>query len=599
MRIEANEKNALLRLAYSREGCYWALCEDYFTRNLYLIGALGGERGHTTDLRFDLIYLEQGQPSRYDYFGDEGALTLRTRAGWSEVLLDYGDEFRFRSTQGGGLRLVLRSMVEGRGAAGLRSVARLPDGVVEAAMGKYGVLHFHALRGIVEYRAVFDREKGAYVSFELDFLPDAEGVCECALRAQETTTGDCPGATPFFQDFDTLREENRRSLAEFAMHYRAAPARWRALEEELIYTVWSEMMRPQGFVQTPLVMMHRNCLSTALAWQQSYNAMAMLCAPAEGFRLIESMFRYQNPVSGALPVDVSPGALNDTNTQPPLQGFALTFLVRQCGENFITREMAQGLLPRFERWVGFWTTWRSAGRGDDLVAIHNPNESGWDDASIFVRGFPAINADTQAMLIECMYACAILARRAGLPEREAAWTQRAERLLHTLVTEFWDGEKFITKYKGEPVESMSLACYQPILLGDRLPKEITRVIAQKLTEEGHFLSPIGLCTESMRSPMCHWGWHFTLGRVIGPANMFCAVGLALAGEKEAARTIAERWCENVALRGPRLGFRPDTHYPLTGKPADTVPQPHIGDSWSWTSWSACATLTMLQTVFDD
>ena len=595
MRIEANEKNALLRLAYGRANCYWALHEDYFDRNLYLIGALGGDRGNATDLRFDLLYLEQGQPARYHYYGDEGSLTLRTRASWSELLLTGEEQLRFRGTKGTGLRLVLRSMAEGRGAAALRSAVRLPDGSLEAAMGKYGLLRFKALRGSVEYRADFDADKGGYAAFTVDFLPDAEGAYDCALLTFPT----CGGTTPeTFRSFDALREENLREFSEFFNHYRDVPHRWDALKEELVYTVWSNVMKPQGFVRTPMVMMHRNCLASAMAWQQSYNAMSMLNDPAAGFRLIESMFLYQNPVSGALPVDVNPGALNDSNTQPPLQGFALTFLVRMCGENFITKEMAEGLLPRFERWIGFWTTWRSAGRGDDLVAIHNPNESGWDDASVFVKGFPAVNADMQALLVECMYACAILARRAGRTEAAADWTRRAERLLHTLVTEFWDGEKFVTKYKGEPVESMSLACYQPILLGDRLPKKIARTVAEKLTEEGAFLSPIGLCTESMRSPLCHWGWHFTLGRVVGPANMFCAVGLALAGEREAARTIAERWCENVALRGPRLGFRPYPVYPLTGEPADEVLQPHVGDSWSWTSWSACATLTMLETVFD-
>ncbi len=595
MRIEANEKNSLLRLAYGRANSSWALHEDYFDRVLYLIGALGGERGNTTDLRFDLLYLEDGKPARYDYFGDEGSLTLRTRASWGELLLTADDQFRFRSAQGTGLRLSLRSMIETRLAAALRSAVRLKDGTVEAAMGKYGLLRFRAIRGSVDFRAEYDAEKGTYTRFQVEFLPDEDGVCDCAMLTFPTAGGAMPDG---FRDFDALRQENLRDYAAFFSHYRAVPQRWKTLSEELVFTVWCNLMRQQGFVKTPLVMMHRNCLSAGFAWQQSYNGMSMLGDPAAGFRLIESMFRYQNPVNGALPVDVSAGALNDSNTQPPLQGFALTFLVRQCGEDFITPEMAEGLLPRFERWIGFWTAWRGAGRGDDLVAIHNPNESGWDDATIFVRGFPAVNADTQAMLIECMYACAILARRAGRSEAEAAWTRRADRLLHTLVTEFWDGEKFITKYRGEPVESLSLACYQPILLGDRLPKEITRVIAQKLTEEGAFLSPIGLCTESMRSPMSHWGWHFTQGRVIGPANMFCAVGLWMAGEKEAARTIAERWCDNAALRGPRLGFRPDTAYPLTGKPADTVPQPHIGDSWSWTSWSACSTLTMLQTVFE-
>jgi len=594
MHFEANEKRSLLRVAYMRKNCDWAIHEDYFRRSLYLLAALGGERGNTCDLRFDLDYLENGQSVRYDYFGDEGSLTLRTRASWSELLLDEG-QLRFRGGKGTGLRLTLRSMADGALARALRSAAYLRSGSVEAVMGKFGVLRFVALAGSQEFHAEYDPERGECTEFSVTVTPDCTGRYDLALLWGERTVT----VPETFPDFEALRAENRRSLAEFASHYRGLRTERRALNEDLIYMVWGNVMKPKGFVQSPLVMMHRNCLATALAWQQSYNAMSMLGDPVTGFALIESMFRYQNPVSGALPVDVNAGAVNDSNTQPPLQGFALTFLVRQCGEEFITPEMAAGLLPRFEAWVGFWTRWRSAGRGDDLAAVHNPNESGWDDASIFVKGFPAVNADTQALLIECMYACAILARRMGDAEKEKSWTQRAERLLHTLVTELWDGEKFITLCKGEKVESLSLACYQPILLGDRLPKEITRRVAEKLLEEGSFLTPIGLCTESLKSPMLHWGWHFTLGRVVGPANMFCAVGLWLAGEKEAARKIAQAWCGNVAERGPRLGFRPYDAYPRTGEPADVVLQPHIGDSWSWTSWSACATLTMLETVLSE
>ncbi len=595
MRIESNEKRSLLRIAYSRENCYWALNEDYFKRELFLIGAYGGGWANATDLRFDLHYLEGGQAVRYHYFGDEGSLTLRSMKSWSELLLTGEDQLRFRGDLGTGLRLELCSMVQGRGAAALRSVVRLKDGTIEAVMGSYGMLRFRALKGTVDFHAEYDAGKGLYTCFQVDMLPDGDGRYECAVLTFPTGGGAMPAE---YRSFDTLREENKRSFSEFFSHYRGIPERWKGLAEDLVYTVWSNIMKPQGFVKSPLVMMHRNCLATAMAWQQSYNGMSMLGDPVTGFRLIEGMFRYQNPVNGSLPVSVNPGSLNDSNTQPPLQGFALTFLVRKCGEEFITPEMAAGLLPRLERWIGFWLDWRGAGLGNDLVAIHNPNESGWDDASIFIKGFPAINPDTQSMIIECMYACAILARRMGDKSREAEWNRRADDLLHILITEFWDGEKFVTKYRGEPVESLSLACYQPVLLGDRLPREITHTIAEKLLKEGELLSPIGLCTESMKSPLCHWGWHFTLGRVIGPANMFCAVGLALAGEKEAARTIAEAWCSNVADRGPRLGFNPYPVYPLTGKPADIVIQPHVGDSWSWTSWSACATLTMLETVFE-
>jgi hypothetical protein len=591
MLIEANEKRSLLRAAYMRKFCHWAINEDYFRRELFLVGSLGGDKANATGLRFDIEYIEGGKPARYGYFGDEGRLTLRTRSSWSELLLAE-DQVRFRGRNKTGLRLKLRSMVEGKGAEALDSAAWLEDGSVEAAMGKYGYLRFVALEGEMTMNVAYGEETGVCSVFEITVMPGDDGRYDLALLDGDTRV-ERPSE---FKSFEALCEDGRRSLAEFSKNYTAVPARWQSLFDDCAYTVWGNVMKPRGFLKSPMIMMHRNCLSVAMAWQQSYNGMAMFGDPVEGFNFIESLFKYQNPVSGALPVDVSPGGINDGGTQPPLQGFALTLLTRRCGEEFITPEMAAGLLPRFERWVGFWTTWRTAGRGDDLVAINNPNESGWDDASIFVRGFPVSNPDTLALLTECMYACAILARRAGEPEREAEWTRRADAMLKTIVTEFWNGEKFITKYKGEPVESLSLACYQPILLGDRLPKEIARKVAENLLKEGEFLSPVGLCTESMKSPMLHWGWHFTLGRVIGPANMFCAVGLWLAGEKEAARKIAEAWCSNAADRGPRLGYNPYPYYPETGEPADYVVQPHIGDSWSWTSWSAAATLTMLQTV---
>ena len=43
------------------------------------------------------IYLEDGKPVRYHYFGDEGSLTLRTRTAgkWSELLLTGDDFLRF------------------------------------------------------------------------------------------------------------------------------------------------------------------------------------------------------------------------------------------------------------------------------------------------------------------------------------------------------------------------------------------------------------------------------------------------------------------------------------------------------------------------
>ena len=595
MLFQSNEKRDLIRIAYARAGCYAYLQEDYFRRILKLTGILSGDRSNASDMSFYLHLLQDGQPVRYHYYGDEGSLTLLNNTPrHAELALTAEDQIRFRGFKGAGLRLELSSNVESRGAAGLDSAARLKDGSVEGVFGKHGNLRFVPLKGSVEFKAVYDCEKGQYASFIVDMLPDESGCFETAMLDY---FGVCR-LPESYKSFEDIRAENLKSYADFFQNYKKTPERYRSLVEDSVYVTWSHVMKPSGFVKSPMIMMHYNALAAGFSWQQSYNGMALQANPEEAFRLIGNMFLYQNPINGCIPGDVAPGFVSDSGCQPPLQGFALNFIVRRCGEDFITKDMALDLLPKLERWIGFWTGCRSAGQGD-VVQINNPNESGWDDASTYIKGFPCINADTQALLTECMYAASLLARRAGDPEKEQSWKQRADAMLDFIVTKLWDGEKFITLYKGEPVESQSLACYQPILLGDRLPKEITHKIAQRLTEEGDLLSPIGLCTESMKSPLCHWGWHFVLGRVVAPANMFCAVGLWLAGEKEAAKEIARRWCDNAQERGVRLGFKPYPTYPLTGEPADIVMEPHIGDGWIWCGWSACNTMTMLETVLSD
>lgn len=595
MLFQSNERRDLIRIAYARAGCYYYLQEDYFRRILKLSGILSGDMTHISDMSFYVHLLKDGKPERYHYYGDEGSLCLISPTRYADVALTEEDQIRFRGAKGAGLRLELYSNMEGNGAAGLDSIARLKDGSIDGIFGRHGNLRFVALKGSVTYKAEYDYEKGRYGLLEIDFLPDETGCFEVAML---NYIGTCE-IPERYKSFETLQAENKKSYADFFANYKGIPEKYKSLAEDAIYVTWSHVLKAGGFVKSPMIMMHYNCLSAGFSWQQSYNGMALQGNPKEGFRLISNMFLYQNPINGCLPSTVGPGNVGDFGCQPPLQGFALNLLVRRCGEEFITAEMAKDLLPKFERWIGFWETYRTAGRGDDVTAINNPNESGWDDASIFRDGFPVSNSDTLALLTECMYACSTLARRAGLPEQEQHWKNRADKLLNTIVTEFWDGEKFVTKLHGEPVECMSLACYQPVLLGDRLPKEITAKVAEKLLEEGTFFTPMGLCTESMKSPLCHWGWHFVLGRVVAPANMFCSVGLWLAGEKEAARKIAAAWCDNTQENGIRLGFKPYNVYPLTGEPADTLMEPEVGDGWIWCGWAACNTMTMLQVVLGD
>ena len=593
IRFHSNEKRDLSRIHYARAGSYYYLTEDYFKRILKLTSIFSGDMTMITDMSFYVHLLQDGKPIRYHYYGDVGSLRLINTALYADVTLTGRDLFRFRGCGGSGIMLELASNMEGRGAAALDSIARLKDGSWEGVFGKHGYLRFVPLCGRVEVEAPYDPERERYACLRVSFLPDESGCFEVACH-QYAERFDPPASYPSFEE---ERQENIRSYEAFFGNYKGLPMEeYGQMIEDTVYVTWSHILKPGGFVKTPMIMHHYNAIVGAMSWQQSYNGMALLGNPAEGFRLIESMFLYQNPVNGALPGSVSTGGLGDGILQPPLQGFALNLLVRRCGEDFITPAMAERLLGPFTRWIDFWVQCRTTGRGDDVIAINNPNESGWDDSSNYAVGFPVSNADTLALLIESMYACSTLARRAGRPAEEADWKRRADALLHTLVTEFWNGERFVTRLNGEIVPSQSLACYIPLMLGDKLPAEIVDKCAEVLTEEGNFLSCMGLCSESMRSPLCHWGWHFVLGRVIAPQQMYITVGLWLAGKKEEARLIARRWMDTVAEKGPRLGFAPYDEYP-DGRPAEMNMEPDAGDGWSWCGWGACNTMTMLQVIF--
>ena len=175
--------------------------------------------------------------------------------------------------------------------------------------------------------------------------------------------------------------------------------------------------------------------------------------------------------------------------------------------------------------------------------------------------------------------------------------------MNTVITEFWDGEKFITRVNGAPVESMSAVCYLPIMLGRRLPQHIIDKVAEKLTDETAFLSPIGLCGESMKSPLSGYGNRFILGRVVAPINMILTLGLSMAGKKAEAAMIARRFCDHIAEKGIILGFAPFDYYPLTGEKVPDLDEfqnmPVPSDGWPWSGWSACNVMIMLSHIIPE
>jgi hypothetical protein len=561
---------------------------------------------------FDVKLLQPAPPDRknfrevrYWYEADEASVKLTQYGeakGWAEVALTDKDYLAIQGTTP--VRFELRGRKpplgggEGVGASVCDGVFKLLDGSgYEADFGRFGKLFFKPLEGTVNVTADF--KDGVCTKFVAELVPDdISGHFNVAVH--EYDAGTDLAFNGKYEDIEALKSANRKDYAAFRKNYKPVHPDSAETAEYAMWLIWTFRVKPGGYYKTPMILMHSQWLTACAAWQQSYNAMPMLGDPKEAWRQICSLFEHQDERTGQLP-----GMLFYTGgaaMQPPFQGFALDYIIKKCGNGFLTKADGVKMWPKFAAWANYWTTYRSAGRGDDVTAVRTPHDSGWDDASIFKDGFPATNPDIIAFLILLMECTALLAKKAGDEKASAEWQKRSEKLLKTLIDEFWDGEKFVTKKDAKtPVDSLSLACYQPILLGKRLPKKIIDAIAKKLTTEEELLSPIGLMTESLKSPILGLAHNFVTGRVVAPANMILTVGLHMAGKEKEASLIARRFCDKIKEEGMILGFSPVDKYPdnHSVKPGEWIDfdlPPIASDPWPWSGWSACSFLTMAEEV---
>jgi hypothetical protein len=586
------ERFNLVRGAYARNGSNTYIAEDYYKRGLLRLGNnWAADPVISTDYLFDIKLTVGGTPVKYTYFADEGSLTMHACASDAQVEIALTDRshFRIRGTNAG-LRLELRS-ASGNGARACRGLFAVPDGSGwEGEFGRYGKLFFKAIAGNYSVAELFDDEKNVCTLVRIDFVPDiTTGAFEAAVHDYRDALlpyGD-------YEDFDELVDANRADFAAFCKVYRNPAPGYEELAKYARWIVWSHRTKAIGCFKEPTILFQNSWFTSAAPWQQSYNAMAMLSDPKEAWRLICLWFEYQDERTGRVPGFAGYASPANSGLQPAFQGFALDFLFRTVGDDFITEAEAERMYPKMAAWANYWTTYCNAGFGDDVLALHSPHESGWDDSSVFQDGFPTVDPCALAFEILMMEAVARLAKKSSsYTKKHNEWMARAKKLLDTLIKEYWDGDKFVPKVKGKPVDSLSLATFQPIILGKRLPQHIIDKVAEKLTVEGQWLTDIGLASESMMSHRATFGVSFVCGRVAGPMNMILTVGLQAAGKQKEADMIARRYCDHAQREGIILGYAPYNYYKYNGAKADQQIPPHPADGWPWSCWSANCCLTM-------
>ena len=593
-----SERFDLTHAVYAREGSAFFLIENYYSHLLQLSSFKPGAWMMSNEFVFNLRTFQGGHEIPYSYKGDPGSMLLNLPAGALEIIFTYHEYFRVWGKDGITLRLEAAPYrAGGRAAEACHGVCTLPDGTTELTYGTYGKLRFRPLKGSVSVCAPTKEDGSEYSALTIDLCPDENGELDFAVHEDMIEVGRLPESYP---SIEALKQDGFDRYADFRKNYKAPAKGFEQLFKYATHTVWARRVKPTGIYQSPMILMHYEYLGECFAWQQSFNGMSMMGNPQEGWRQICALFEYQDEKTGQLPGNVGYLTKN-AGIQPPIQGFALKWLIKKCGDSYLTPAECERMYPKFAKWAEFWVRTRSAGRGDDVTAINNPNDSGWDDATIFQDGFPTVNPDLIAFMIDLLDMTGRLADGCGKAEEGKSWHDRSQKLFDTLISEFWDGKKFVTFHNVKPVDSLSAACYQPIILGDRLPQHIIDRCCEALTEEGGLLTEIGIASEDIRSANSNYGTGtFVHGRVVAPVQLFLCAGLNLAGKKKEAAMIARRFAAQSQLKGCILGFPPRTDtYLATGKPVYITPGPVASDGWPWSSWNACSNLTLITCIIPE
>ncbi|MGW0574935.1 amylo-alpha-1,6-glucosidase [Streptomyces sp. NPDC002920] len=324
---------------------------------------------------------------------------------------------------------------------------------------------------------------------------------------------------------------------------------WAEGRELSAYVNWSSIVAPSGHLKRPSVLMSKNWMTRVWSWDNCFNALALGAFPELAWAQFRGIFDHQSR-HGNLPDCIDDRMRSYSFVKPPVHGWTLDALWQQ---GVVTREQRLEILGPLERWTQWWLTERVA-PGRRLPHYFHGNDSGWDNSTVFSSGVPVESPDLTAYLV---LQCAVLARIAaedGDDGRAARWAERADELLAALLEELWAGDRFIARHArtGAEIDTPSLLLLMPLVLGERLPRDVFALLVRRL-EEGGFLTEHGLATEATTSqwyePDGYWR-----GPIWAPSTYLVVDGLRRGGRPDLAGAVAERFCRMVTDSGAAENF---------------------------------------------
>jgi len=480
---------------------------------------------HNTIRRKGLLEItpvKNGSPVEYTYTATPSILTINSGEGRIEIIFDSDNSVRIRGFDLGLKFFTKMNFMEG--------ATTLPDGIVcleiigIAFVG--GNFYFRNIIGGLKLDAVYNNASSSTESAIVSLTPDENGRFETAVFAMNPNEFELSDSKPF----DESLEEITADFQAFCRRYTAPASETSELGKYLLWIAVQDADRSSKApnLKESLIFNGRIRDVTAKLSQQPIHASAV-SDPLAALDIMNAVFAHLT--DGMLPTEVSRNKALFGAIAPSF-GFGVMELLNKPGAAKLPKDKLKALYVRMKDHFEWWLAARSY--SENTFAYAMPAECGLNASSYSQYDFPLETPDLYTWFIIYTQALARLAEILD-PACDNIWQERSSALLESLVSRLWVGGEFVCRgtLTDRVFKSGCILARLPVILGEKLPRDILDKLISELSDPEKYLTEYGLCSESKTSAF------FSAGQSgCGAVDMLLQVpfisGLRAAGAGEAA-----------------------------------------------------------------
>ena len=536
--LGSDERFDLRSVPFSIRGSYLCILENQEDRCLYLSISRSPSMMIERKNLVKVAPVVDNKMIPFTYTVEPGRLAIKTYKGIAEICFAGQKQLRVR---GNGISLRFSFKMRQ-----FENCSPKENGDYEVAYEILGKLLFVPLRGSIWCNAKWNHNTVQSDDFIIDLIPPVETMqFEAAIHEYYSNGTRDENYIPF----DHCAQAANEDFDAFRKRFGMVPERYDEMANLAAWTIWTHSMRPEGRQKNPVIYMSRVSSLRAYSGQQCYQAMASDANAKEAWKLLLTMFDYQND-SGRIPNNIGDISIGYAAACPALQGVALDYIMNRFDLSELSPDDYAELYGKLSRFTHWWLAKRDR-NASGIPQYYHPDESICPHSSIFSKGLPVQSGDLLAFLVLLTESCGKLAINAGLDSESVWWMNESKRFLNILLKDFWNGQQFICRSAGslEIVETGSVTSLLPIILGKRLPDDIIETIANRLASQDEYLTRGGVVAERIGSVDFAFSDAVLRGNIVAPIQLLLIMGLKNAGKAELAKTIAVRYCDQVCIEG--------------------------------------------------